>query len=93
MTTTYELPDHEYRTLWHKACQDLERLQSELDNIKEVEFPRRVEYVTEGWRAKCERLQAELGPLVEALQYAVKQVPELADVPGIKKQLEKHNGH
>lgn len=38
----------------------VQQLQQELDEIKSVEFPRRVEKVAEGWRGKCERLQEYL---------------------------------
>ena len=37
----------------------IEQLEAELANIKEIEFPKRVEKVAEGWRGKCETLEAE----------------------------------
>lgn len=42
-------------------------LKAELDNIKQVEFPRRVEKVAEGWRGKCERLEDELAAVRELM--------------------------
>ena len=39
---------------------EVERLRAELDNIKQVEFPNRVNKVADGWREKCARLESEL---------------------------------
>lgn len=50
------------------AADEIQRLQAEIDEIKEVEFPRRVEKVAEGWRGKCERLQAETDAKSAALE-------------------------
>lgn len=42
-------------------------LEAELANIKEVEFPKRVANVAEGWRGKCERLEAENAALRDGI--------------------------
>jgi hypothetical protein len=36
---------------------------AELENVKQVEFPRRVEKVVGGWRKKCDRLEADAARL------------------------------
>lgn len=41
----------------------LRQAYEELDNIKQVEFPRRVELVAKGWREKVSRLESELEEL------------------------------
>ena len=46
-------------------------LRAEIDNIKEVEFPRKAQAVADGWRAKCERLEAELAALKKQKPVAV----------------------
>lgn len=44
---------------------------AELENVKQVEFPRRVEKVVEGWRKKCDRLEDENARLREAVALAM----------------------
>ena len=51
-----------------------DRLAAELAHTKEVEFPRKVESVAEGWRKKCDRLAAEN----EQLRYALENCRLLA---------------
>lgn len=41
----------------------LRQAYEELDHIKQVEFPRRVELVAKGWREKVSRLESELEEL------------------------------
>lgn len=48
-----------------KAADRIEQLEAELANIKEIEFPKRVEKVAESWRGKCERLETENAALRE----------------------------
>ena len=50
------------------AEKERDALRAELDNIKQVEFQRRVEKVAEGWRGKCDRLEKERAELLEALK-------------------------
>ena len=39
---------------------EIERLRAEVAHIKEVEFPRKAQAVADGWRGKCERLEAKI---------------------------------
>lgn len=39
---------------------EIERLSAEVAHIKEVEFPRKAQAVADGWRGKCERLEAKI---------------------------------
>ena len=48
-----------------QTCAEVECLNAELDNIKQVEFTRRVEKVIEGWLKKCDRLTAELADAID----------------------------
>ena len=42
-------------------------MQAEIDNIKQVEFPKRVDNVAEGWRRKCEKLEAQLDEATDTI--------------------------
>lgn len=46
------------------------RLRKEIANIKEVEFPRKMQAVADAWKEKCEKLQAER----DALRAKIKQM-------------------
>lgn len=39
---------------------EIERLRAEVAHIKEVEFPRKAQAVADGWRGRCERLEAKI---------------------------------
>ena len=58
-----------------EAADEIERLRAELDNIKQVEFQRRVEKVAEGWRGKCDRLEKERDALRAKIAQMEKQEP------------------
>lgn len=38
-------------------------LRAEVTHIKEVEFPRKAQAVADGWRGKCERLEAKIAEM------------------------------
>ena len=38
-------------------------LRAEVIHIKEVEFPRKAQAVADGWRGKCERLEAKIAEM------------------------------
>ena len=59
---------HEAAVACANAEAERDALRAELDNIKQVEFQRRVEKVAEGWRGKCDRLEKERAELLEALK-------------------------
>lgn len=40
-----------------------ETLRAEVIHIKEVEFPRKAQAVSDGWRGKCERLEAKIAEM------------------------------
>ena len=40
-----------------------EALRAEVIHIKEVEFPRKAQAVADGWRGKCERLEAKIAEM------------------------------
>ena len=40
-----------------------EALRAEVIHIKEVEFPRKAQAVADGWRGKCERLEAKVAEM------------------------------
>ena len=42
---------------------EIERLSAEVAHIKEVEFPRKAQAVADGWRGKCERLEAKIAEM------------------------------
>lgn len=42
-----------------KKAEEIDALRKEIDHIKQVEFPRRVDKAVAGWRKKCERLEKE----------------------------------
>ena len=42
---------------------EIERLRAEVAHIKEVEFPRKAQAVADGWRGKCERLEAKIAEM------------------------------
>lgn len=47
----------------NRLNEQLKQASEELDHIKQVEFPRRVELVAKGWREKVSRLESELEEL------------------------------
>ncbi|NMF98435.1 hypothetical protein GPA27_13675 [Aromatoleum toluolicum] len=57
---------------------------AELENVKQVEFPRRVEKVAEGWRKKCDRLTEENARLRHAVKIAAKTFGEYAEIHAAK---------
>ena len=57
------------------AEKERDALRAELDNIKQVEFQRRVEKVAEGWRGKCDRLEKERDALRAKIEEMEKQEP------------------
>lgn len=64
--------EHLYETLNHdrrEAADEIARLRAEIDNIKQVEFPRRVEKVADGWRNKSDRAEAEIARLRAQAQH------------------------
>ena len=42
---------------------EIERLSAEVAHIKEVEFPRKAQAVADGWRGRCERLEAKIAKM------------------------------
>ena len=42
------------------AEKERDELRAEVIHIKEVEFPRKAQAVADGWRGKCERLEAKI---------------------------------
>ena len=53
---------------------EIERLSAEVAHIKEVEFPRKAQAVADGWRGKCERLEAKIEAM-EKSSYRLIQRP------------------
>lgn len=53
---------------FREAATAIEELQLEVDTIKQVEFPRRIEKVTADWRARAEKAEAELAHLRQTLR-------------------------
>ena len=45
-------------------------LRAEVIHIKEVEFPRKAQAVADGWRGKCERLEAKIAEMEKQEPYA-----------------------
>lgn len=41
----------------------IDNLRAEVIHIKEVEFPRKAQAVADGWRGKCERLEAKIAEM------------------------------
>lgn len=58
---------------------EIDRLRAEIDEIKQFEFPRRVQKVADAWRAQVERLRAENEKL-RAENKAMKQQKPVAEV-------------
>ena len=62
---------------------EIERLSAEVAHIKEVEFPRKAQAVADGWRGKCERLEAKIAemeqqvPVAEWIGNRFHQYPQL----------------
>ena len=62
---------------------EIERLSAEVAHIKEVEFPRKAQAVADGWRGKCERLEAKIAemeqqvPVAEWIENRFHQYPQL----------------
>lgn len=55
--------EHLYEALNHdrrEAADEIARLRGEIDNIKQVEFPRRVDKVADVWRNKCDLAESEI---------------------------------
>ena len=46
-----------------RAEKELDALRAEVIHIKEVEFPRKAQAVADGWRGKCERLEAKIAEM------------------------------
>ena len=88
-----ERSDAESLAMYRSARDRADRLQREIDEIKQTEFPRRVEKVAEAWRTKVEHLteaesvmrrnaiehQAEAEKLREALADCVRYIRVYAD--------------
>ena len=66
-----------------EAQQGVERLKDQYENVSK-HYSRRGEDI--------ERLEAEKAEILEALEYAIAQVPELASVPGIEAAIRKARG-
>lgn len=47
-----------------------EALRAEVIHIKEVEFPRKAQAVADGWRSKCERLEAKIAEMERQEPYS-----------------------
>lgn len=47
-----------------------EALRAEVAHVKEVEFPRKAQAVADGWRGKCERLEAKIEQMEQQEPYA-----------------------
>ena len=45
------------------AEKERDALRAEVIHIKEVEFPRKAQAVADGWRGKCERLEAKIAEM------------------------------
>ena len=45
------------------AEKERDELRAEVIHIKEVEFPRKAQAVADGWRGKCERLEAKIAEM------------------------------
>ena len=45
------------------AEKERDELHAEVIHIKEVEFPRKAQAVADGWRGKCERLEAKIAEM------------------------------
>ena len=58
LATTYNDPDG--ATAVRQAAAEILRLEREADNVKQVEFPKKVGSVTAGFREKIKRLEDEL---------------------------------
>ena len=59
-----------YNYIFQDAREEIERLRienealrAEVIHIKEVEFPRKAQAVADGWRGKCERLEAKIAEM------------------------------
>ena len=58
-------------------------LRAEIIHIKEVEFPRKAQAVADGWRGRCERLEAKIAkmeqqvPVAEWIENRFHQYPQL----------------
>jgi len=57
----------DFRAQWNEGeieagtlLDEIERLRAEIDNIKQVEFPRKAKAVADNWRGIVERLRTEL---------------------------------
>ena len=46
-----------------QAEKERDALRAEVIHIKEVEFPRKAQAVADGWRGKCERLEAKIAEM------------------------------
>ena len=46
-----------------EALKERDALRAEVIHIKEVEFPRKAQAVADGWRGKCERLEAKVAEM------------------------------
>ena len=52
------------------AERERDALRAEVIHIKEVEFPRKAQAVADGWRGKCERLEAKIAEMEKQEPYA-----------------------
>ena len=52
------------------AEKERDALRAEVIHIKEVEFPRKAQAVADGWRGKCERLEAKIAEMEKQEPYA-----------------------
>lgn len=65
------------------AEKERDALRAEVIHIKEVEFPRKAQAVADGWRGRCERLEAKIAkmeqqePVAEWIENRFHQYPQL----------------
>lgn len=60
-----------------------EALRAEVIHIKEVEFPRKAQAVADGWRGKCERLEAKIAEMEQQEPVAKVRVHQTGGNAGI----------
>ena len=60
-----------------------EALRAEVIHIKEVEFPRKAQAVADGWRGKCERLEAKIAEMEKQEPVATIHINSITGNPSV----------
>jgi hypothetical protein len=66
---------------------DVRRLTAEIENIRQVEFPKRIENVTAGWKIKCAKAEERATQAEQDLAALRALIVQYRDEPALYRKL------